>query len=116
METCCMSCWCPCLVYGKNRQRLDHLEENDEPDPEHGGSGVGVDCCMHVAMNICCGLGWVLQLGERGSLRSHRHIAGSPVNDCLTAFFCTPCQLTQESRELAEEETATANGERGNET
>lgn len=58
----CIACWCPCLVYGQNRQRLDHLEENDAPDPHHGGSGVGVDCIMHVALNTCCAFGWVLQV------------------------------------------------------
>ncbi|KAJ8583475.1 PLAC8-domain-containing protein [Rhizopogon salebrosus TDB-379] len=110
--TCCMSCWCPCLIYGQNRRRLDHLEENDMPHPEHGGSGMGPDCIMHVALNTCCALGWALQLGERGRLRLRYRIAGNSINDCLTAFFCTPCELTQESRELEAEEMATPNAER----
>ncbi|KAG2117440.1 hypothetical protein BD769DRAFT_1290079, partial [Suillus cothurnatus] len=102
--TYCMSCCCPCMVYGQNRQRLDHLQDTDTVDPEHGGSGCGADCCMHLALNVMCGFGWVLQLGQRATLRARYHIDGSPVNDCLTAFFCTPCELTQESRELSEEE------------
>jgi Cys-rich protein (TIGR01571 family) len=128
-ETCfadCMSCCCPCMVYGQNRQRLDHLQDTDTVDPEHGGSGCGADCCMHLALNVMCGFGWVLQvstdccssqlyvkngcqLGQRATLRARYHIDGSPVNDCLTAFFCTPCELTQESRELSEEEMTASN-------
>ncbi|KAG1871561.1 PLAC8 family-domain-containing protein [Suillus subluteus] len=107
--TDCMSCWCPCMVYGKNRKRLDHLQENDTPDPEFGGSGCDADCCMHLALDVLCGFGWVLQLGQRATLRARYNIDGSAVNDCLTAFFCTPCELTQESRELAEEEMAVSN-------
>ncbi|KIK42332.1 hypothetical protein CY34DRAFT_805076 [Suillus luteus UH-Slu-Lm8-n1] len=110
--TYCMSCWCPCIIYGKNRQRLDHLQENDMPDPELGGSGCDADCCMHLALNMVCGFGWVLQLGQRATLRARHRIDGSPVNDCLTAFFCTPCELTQESQELTQEEMAIANTER----
>ncbi|KAG2033918.1 PLAC8 family-domain-containing protein [Suillus americanus] len=110
--TDCMSCWCPCMVYGQNRKRLDHLQDNDMPDPELGGSGCDADCCMHLALNVLCGFGWVLQLGQRATLRERYHIDGSPVNDCLTAFFCTPCELTQESRELTEDEMAITNNER----
>ncbi|KAG1829912.1 PLAC8 family-domain-containing protein [Suillus subalutaceus] len=110
--TYCMSCWCPCMVYGKNRKRLDHLQENDTADPEHGGSGCDADCCMHLALDMLCGFGWVLQLGQRATLRARYHIDGSSGNDCLTAFFCTPCELTQESRQLAEEEMAASNTER----
>lgn len=50
------------MVYGKNRQRFDHLQENDTADPEHGGSGCDADCCMHLALNALCGFGWVLQV------------------------------------------------------
>ncbi|KAG1725625.1 uncharacterized protein EDB91DRAFT_1062087, partial [Suillus paluster] len=107
--TDCTSCWCPCIMYGKNRQRLDHLQDNDTADPEHGGSGCGPDCVMHLLLNFCGGFGWVLQVGQRGTLRTRYHIDGNLVNDCLTAYFCTPCELTQESRELQEEETAISN-------
>ncbi|KAG2112403.1 PLAC8-domain-containing protein [Suillus clintonianus] len=110
--TYCMSCWCPCMIYGKNKQRLDHLQDHNTADPEHGGSGCDSDCCMHLALNVLGGFGWVLQFGQRGALRERYHIDGNPVNDCLTAFFCTPCELTQESQELAEEERGASSTER----
>lgn len=68
-----MSCWCPCIIYGKNRQRLDHLQEYDTPDPEHGGLGCDADCCMHVVLNVMCGFGWVLQVST-GFVVLHRYM------------------------------------------
>ncbi|KAH7921872.1 PLAC8-domain-containing protein [Leucogyrophana mollusca] len=104
--TCCFSCFCPCMSFAKNKKRLDHLQDKGSSDPEHGGSGCNSDCCFHFGLTLCCGLGWVLQLGTRGALRARRHIEGNPCNDCLAAFFCTPCELTQESRELGCEENS----------
>lgn len=43
-------------------------------------------------------------MGARREVRERYAIRGTPVEDCLTAAFCTPCALTQESHELAEEE------------
>ena len=46
------------------------------------------------------------QIGQRGETRSRYRIKGSGVNDCLAACCCTPCELTQQSRELDLEERA----------
>ncbi|KAF8841119.1 hypothetical protein BDN67DRAFT_902116, partial [Paxillus ammoniavirescens] len=48
----------------------------------------------------------ILRFPRRGTIREHRRIKGSI--DCLTAYFCTPCELTQESRELDAEEQETS--------
>ncbi|KAH7929812.1 PLAC8-domain-containing protein [Leucogyrophana mollusca] len=103
--TCFFSSFCPCMSYANNKKRLDYLQDQGSGDPEHG-CVCNSDCCFHFGLTVCCGLGWVLQLSTRGALRAHRHIEGNQCNDCLAAFFCTPCELTQESRELGYEENS----------
>lgn len=45
-----------------------------------------------------------LQIGNRGSIRERYRIKGGSFGDCCTVFCCSPCELTQESRELDLEE------------
>ena len=47
-----------------------------------------------------------VQLGDRRNLRSRYNIRGSAVNDCLTAWCCRSCALTQERREIELEENS----------
>lgn len=100
--TCFMSCCCHCIVYGQNKHRLDHLERNGTPDPEHGG------CCNSDCMIQACltyfGFGWVLLMGNRSHTRSRYKIKGGSCNDCCASCYCIPCVLTQESQELELEE------------
>ena len=41
---------------------------------------------------------------NRGHVRSRYNIKGGGCGDCCASFFCAPCQLVQESRELELEE------------
>ncbi|KAJ8508710.1 hypothetical protein ONZ45_g9035 [Pleurotus djamor] len=102
--TCILAWCCPCIVYAQNKQRYQHLSTKGYPDPEHGGSGCNGDCFVHGCITACFGAGWVLQIGTRGNIRDRYRIKGGGCGDCLTACFCTPCELTQESRELELEE------------
>jgi len=102
--TCCLAYFCPCIVYQQVKTRIDHLQANGRPDPQHGGSGFGGDCFIHGLLTGCCGLGWVLQMSTRATLRTRYKIRGGGCTDCLAAFCCMPCELTQESRELEVEE------------
>jgi hypothetical protein len=43
----CLSCWCPCITYGKNKRRYDHLNTQGSPDPERGGGCCNADCIIH---------------------------------------------------------------------
>jgi Cys-rich protein (TIGR01571 family) len=60
--TCCLATWCPCMVYQQVKRRLDYLQLNGRPDPQHGGGGCGADCCIFVCMDLCFCLGFVLQV------------------------------------------------------
>ncbi|TFK33401.1 PLAC8 family-domain-containing protein [Crucibulum laeve] len=101
--TCVLAWCCPCIIYAQVKHRYEHLNNKGHPDPEHGGGCCSSDCMMHGCLTWC-GFGWVLQMATRGSIRARYNIKGGGCGDCCTAFCCTPCQLTQEARELELEE------------
>ncbi|EKM76902.1 hypothetical protein AGABI1DRAFT_44341 [Agaricus bisporus var. burnettii JB137-S8] len=101
----CIKAWCcPCIVYASNKQRLEHLERNGAPDPEHGGGCCSGPCCLHASILLCFGAGFVLQFLHRGDTRKRYNIKGGMCGDCCTSFWCSPCDLTQEHQEIELEE------------
>ncbi|KAF8068036.1 PLAC8 family-domain-containing protein [Lyophyllum atratum] len=102
--TTCLISWCfPCVVYGQNKKRLEHLQSNGTPDPEQGGC-MSSDCFLHGCITTFCGCGFLLQMGTRGTMRNRYDIKGGSCGDCCTSLCCMPCALTQEAQELALEE------------
>jgi len=101
--TCCVACWCPCIIYGQNKTRVKHLREKGYPHPE-GGESCGSDCMVLGLITCFTGLGWILQIPLRNDVRERYRIRGSGGGDCCTIFWCNPCALTQESREIELEE------------
>ncbi|KAG8858124.1 hypothetical protein FRB91_010341 [Serendipita sp. 411] len=101
--TCCIASWCPCIVYSQNRSRYEHLEQRGYPHPS-GGDACSSDCFLHGLLTGCCGLGWVLQIGNRERIRNRYKIDGGCFGDCMASLCCNPCALTQEARELELEE------------
>lgn len=112
---------CPCVVYGQNKKRLEHLNNQGTPDPEHGGCFSG-DCCIFTALAYCS-LNWIVQvcfvyltavqrsivpsyaqMSNRGSIRSRYNVKGSGLSDCCLSCVCIPCALTQEAQEIKLEE------------
>ncbi|KAM6492053.1 PLAC8 family domain containing protein [Amanita muscaria] len=102
--TCVHAWFCPCMVYSKNKHRVEYLNQNGRPDPDSGGSGVDGDCAMHCCLTVLFNGGFILQMPNRGAIRNRYNIEGSTWMDCLTSFYCKPCVLTQESREIGLEE------------
>jgi len=100
--TCVTSWFCPCITWSRNKTRMMHFENRGVPHPD-GGEKFGGECAMHGLLCVC-GLGWILQIGTRGSVRNRYYIAGSCFGDCMTALCCSACELTQESREIELEE------------
>ena len=136
VELGCFACWCPCIVYAKLQSRLSFLERNNYPHPD-GGSGCNSDCFVHCCLTSLCGVGWALQvccralfpasptltsrlfflifskqIGQRSTIRDRYRISGNGCGDCMSAWCCTPCTLTQESREVALEERVLGGNER----
>jgi PLAC8 family len=118
----CWACWCPCVVYTKNKQRLQSLQT--EGTPLRGeGETFNFDCWM-----FCCVLYWCpcltpfvqvcwdgselhmdpshpnIQMEPRTQLRNYRNIRGNKFYDCCCSLWCSPCALTQERQEIMEVE------------
>jgi Cys-rich protein (TIGR01571 family) len=104
--TCLMAWCCSCVMYSQVKKRAEYLNHHGRPDPEVGGSFCTGSCWGHFALTACCGLGWVLQIGSRSTIRSRYNLRGGGCGDCMTAFCCTACELTQESREIELEENS----------
>ncbi|KAG0142108.1 hypothetical protein CROQUDRAFT_662980 [Cronartium quercuum f. sp. fusiforme G11] len=100
----CLAFWCPCVIYGKNYDRLTHLRMHNRPHPT-GGDSCGSMTWVFCATSSFLGAGWVLQLLQRSQIRGRYSIAGNGFEDCCGAFFCTCCQQVQDSQEIQDEET-----------
>ena len=68
-STGCVAWWCPCIVYGQNKTRLEYLDKTGQAHPD-GGESFGNDCLIHGLLTCCGGWGWILQVRtpERRSL------------------------------------------------
>ncbi|KAF9255174.1 PLAC8-domain-containing protein [Marasmius fiardii PR-910] len=101
-----LACFCPCITYGRNRARLDHLTQQNRPDPVGRETTHNVDCCLHCCMCTFCLFGWALLIPNRAVLRTRYRIRGSFLSDCCLSLCCSSCTLTQESLEIELEESS----------
>ncbi|KAG8916290.1 hypothetical protein FRC02_004071 [Tulasnella sp. 418] len=102
--TCCLAEFCPCMVYNQNRSRRGHLERNGIPHPQ-GGETCGRDAWLYTVLTLgCMGAGVFLLISDRGVIRKRYSISGNLSTDCVTAWLCHACALTQQARELELEE------------
>ncbi|KAL7412707.1 PLAC8 family-domain-containing protein [Mrakia frigida] len=100
---CCMSTWCACIVFQRNKDRYEHLQATNLPLPK-GSDPFGEDFAIYAMIDVCCGAGWILQITGRSDVRRRYAIESSELGDCAASFCCGPCSLTQVSRELQIEE------------
>jgi hypothetical protein len=61
LRTGCVSSWCPCIVFSKNKQRLQSLQQHGTPLPGDADTFDGY-CCIY---GLLGGNGWILQVGCR---------------------------------------------------
>jgi len=101
-QLCLWATFCPCVIYGQNRQRLRHLQKRGRPLPG-GGDNFSDDCRVYCCMAVPC-FYWAFQMGSRLDIRKRYDIRGEAMEDCLSSLFCRPCALTQERREIELEE------------
>jgi len=109
-KTCCLSCWCPCIAYSKISMRHEYLASHGVPHPTNGGSACppSARCVLFslMALNFCSTCAFVFPL--RSAIRARYNIRGDDSEDCLSSWCCTPCALTQTSRELRIEEAGSS--------
>ncbi|KAK7178081.1 hypothetical protein PSPO01_15870 [Paraphaeosphaeria sporulosa] len=92
VNTCCLGWWCPCLLYGRTRQRLFNQ------------GNVSSSCnsdCVNYSIMACLGMARCLNCSLRGHLRRKHHLSGNGGTDCMRGCFCTPCDLIQQEKECA---------------
>ncbi|KAH9478046.1 Cell number regulator 11 [Psilocybe cubensis] len=104
LGTCCKALWCPCIVYGRNKARIEYLYAEQTAHPTKGGPACSGDCAIHACLTTFCLFGWAIQIPNRASVRRRYNIEGDWLGDCAAALFCSPCELSQESREIDLEE------------
>lgn len=46
----CKACFCPCIVFGQNKTRMDHLANHNSPEPT--GETKGGTCAVHGVMTF----------------------------------------------------------------
>ena len=57
----CKALWCPCIVYGQNKARIEYLYEEGKVHPTRGGTFSG-DCAIHACLTTFCLFGWAIQV------------------------------------------------------
>ncbi|XP_045185958.1 uncharacterized protein LOC123543961 [Mercenaria mercenaria] len=80
---CIISYFLPCVTYGQNAEKM--------------GEGSCLLCGLVYFVPILNLIEWV---NIRGKIREMNGIDGTPLNDCLTIFFCPLCALAQEGMEV----------------
>ncbi|KAF3151517.1 hypothetical protein TWF225_007346 [Orbilia oligospora] len=95
--SCCLGCWCPCMLYSKTHHRLKTV-----PDSNLDAYG---SCNGHCV--LFCALApvsWVFTMLQRTRIRELYQIKGSPIGDCAKSYYCPVCTLVQDEREIKERE------------
>ncbi|KAH6621734.1 PLAC8 family-domain-containing protein [Boeremia exigua] len=97
LSTCCLTWWCPCVVYGRTRHRM---KANGNMNTY---SCCNTSCAAFAGMGIV-GLSWILPLLNRGEVRAEYGLNGNGCKDCLCACCCAPCDLLQQEKEVEHRE------------
>ncbi|KAF1349257.1 PLAC8-domain-containing protein [Lizonia empirigonia] len=95
--TCCLSWWCPCIIYGRTRHRMKTRGDMSKY------SCCNTSCAIFSGM-ACAGLSWILPLMNRGEVRDTYNLTGNGCKDCLCACCCAPCDLIQQDKEVEHRE------------
>uniref|UniRef100_A0A453T8V9 Uncharacterized protein n=1 Tax=Aegilops tauschii subsp. strangulata TaxID=200361 RepID=A0A453T8V9_AEGTS len=84
----CLTCFCPCVAFG----RIAHIVDK----------GTSSCCVRGTAYMLLAwvGLGCLCSCCYRSRMREQYGLKEKPCADCCVHFFCDPCALCQEYREL----------------
>ncbi|KAK0495554.1 PLAC8 family-domain-containing protein [Armillaria luteobubalina] len=103
-RSCVSACFCPCITFGQNADRIEHLQRTNDPHPDPFGGSCSDSCCIYAACLPFCGTACGIQAQNRRAVRGRYGIDGHIVKDCFVSTCCYSCELTQESRQIALEE------------
>jgi len=92
VSSCCLSCWCPCIIFGRTAHRRKNQGSLDTHSAFNGS-------CLAFCGLSCLGISFVLPMLSRGDMRAKYQLKGNACADCLCACCCQPCDLTQQDKE-----------------
>ncbi|KAM7462634.1 hypothetical protein LguiA_030755 [Lonicera macranthoides] len=87
--TCCMTCWCPCITFGRIAEIVDQ-----------GSTSCLASGTIYTLLHFVTGCWWIYPCGYRSRMRYQYKLPRSPCPDCLVHLCCNRCALCQEYREL----------------
>lgn len=100
---CCLTCWCPCITFGRIAEIVDK-----------GSSSCGVSGALYSLIMVIAGCQWIYSCTYRSKMKAQYGIPENSCGDCCTHFWCEPCALCQEYRELQHRGYDVALGWHGN--
>ncbi|XP_057416441.1 protein PLANT CADMIUM RESISTANCE 2-like [Lotus japonicus] len=89
VKTCCITCWCPCVTFGRVAEVVDQ-----------GSTSCGASGALYTLIMCVLGCGCLYSCFYRSKLRRQYMLKESPCSDCLVHCCCESCALCQEYREL----------------
>jgi len=92
IDTCLVTCCCPCVTFGKTHHRL-RKDANLV-----GYSPINVSCLGWWASSYFC-LHWAPQLLQRHDIKEKYNLGGDFAVDCLKIWCCSCCDLIQQDKE-----------------
>ncbi|KAF5757429.1 putative PLAC8 motif-containing protein [Helianthus annuus] len=88
-SSCCLTWWCPCISFGRIAEIVDK-----------GTTSCCASGSVYFLLTVFTGFECLYSCMYRTKLRNQYSLPKQPCNDCLVHFFCKPCALCQEYREL----------------
>ncbi|BAF13701.1 cell number regulator 10 [Oryza sativa Japonica Group] len=87
---CCMTCWCPCITFGRVAEMVDR-----------GSTSCGTSGALYALLATVTGCQFVYSCVYRGKMRAQYGLGDDAAcADCCVHFWCNKCALCQEYREL----------------
>jgi len=94
IDTCVITCFCPCVTFGKTHHRL-------RKDPTlKDYSPVNATCIGYFLSSYVC-LHWLGNLIQRHEIKERNNLDGDIATDCFKAWCCNCCDLIQQDKEAA---------------
>ena len=122
--TCCLSLFCPCIVYGKTQYRLSRKAQKQDPtdllgyEAFNGSCGVMAAACGFQCKPRATHDDWgnpadvvigALAAIQRARIRKIYKINGSFGSDCVKSLCCCCCVIAQDEREVRDRENQIRN-------
>jgi Cys-rich protein (TIGR01571 family) len=88
-RTGCLTCWCPCITFGRIAEIVDR-----------GATSCGAAGAIYTVLACFTGCQWIYSCTYRSKMRAQLGLPDVGCCDCCVHFCCEPCALCQQYREL----------------